>query len=1230
MKNTKIKKTIFFFTILFAILLNSSTFAGTGFGISPDTIVNTLGPAPSNVFVLINDGDTSTLSPDVTITNLTYGAAWVDIADNQSFSPCETNTYASSFGYVLPKAGTNIVYLRYRNIIGNTFVTNLWIFFDQAPSNVFVLINDGDTSTLSPNVIITNLTYGADYVDIADNQSFSECETKDYAPSFGYVLPKAGTNTVYLRYRNIIGNTFVTNLWIFFDQAPSNVFVLINDGDTSTLSPDVTITNLTYGADYVDIADNQSFSACETKDYAPSFGYVLPKAGTNTVYLRYRNIIGNTFVTNLWIFFDQAPSNVFVLINDGETSTLSPDVIITNLTYGADYVDIADNQSFSPCETNTYASSFGYVLPKRGTNTVYLRYRNNIGNTFVTNLWIFFDQAPSNVFVLINDGDTSTLSPDVIITNLTYGADYVDIADNQSFSACETKDYAPSFGYVLPKAGTNTVYLRYRNIIGNTFVTNLWIVFDQALSNVFVLINDGDTSTLSPNVTITNLTYGAAYVDIADNQTFSPCETNTYAPSFGYVLPKRGTNTVYLRYRNNIGNTFVTNLWIVFDQALSNVFVLINDGATSTLSPNVIITNLTYGAAWVDVADNQTFSPCETNTYAPSFGYVLPKAGTNIVYLRYRNNIGNTFVTNLWIFFDRKPSTPPILVSPADSSYWGHLTVVLEWKNGIGTNEINGVEIEFNSNTISLEVTNKHKYGVAPNSINTWRVRTFDIYGIASSWSETWQFTVDVSVPIVNLLSPDSGIITNSPPQLQWSIDNDPLVASNTVIIDGVEYYAGTETTLTVPVDEGVHAWQVKSVNFLGKVGTSNFRYFTYDTTPPQIVFASGITSNVFVQGVNTVRIDFIDTLSGIDWNVSPKVKLTVGTWPAAKVYKLNHSTNQWIGQIYLSHYFGEGFSDLIIGNIKDLAGNIIISTNITDAIMRMTADGNCDISGGTFSMGSMTKPDEQPIHQVTIDAFSIDRYEVANEVFAQFIQAGGYTNSAYWSTEGWIWKTANNISAPARWDTTNEKMWESDHFSSECNSPVVGVSWYEAVAFATWVKRQLPTEAEWEYVAQKPHDHIYAWGNDFWLGQTQPNYTLANWQLGYNGYTRSGYTTDGAEFLATENSYPAGATTDGVLNMLGNAKEWVHDWYADTYQTNVTLNPFGPPTGTLKVLRGEGFMSSINQVRNANRSTLLPESHGYDSGFRTSSIPEPFLFINCYLLFIIYKLKKNVLRTLS
>jgi len=133
MKNTKIKRAVWLTAILFTILLNSLTFAGTGFSISPDTLVNTLDSAPSNVFVLINNGTSTTLFANVTITNLTYGATWVDVADNPAFSPCITNPYAPSFDYTLPIEGTNVVYFRYRDVLDGYYITNQWIIFVPEP-----------------------------------------------------------------------------------------------------------------------------------------------------------------------------------------------------------------------------------------------------------------------------------------------------------------------------------------------------------------------------------------------------------------------------------------------------------------------------------------------------------------------------------------------------------------------------------------------------------------------------------------------------------------------------------------------------------------------------------------------------------------------------------------------------------------------------------------------------------------------------------------------------------------------------------------------------------------------------------------------------------------------------------------------------------------------------------------------------------------------------------------
>jgi formylglycine-generating enzyme required for sulfatase activity len=100
-----------------------------------------------------------------------------------------------------------------------------------------------------------------------------------------------------------------------------------------------------------------------------------------------------------------------------------------------------------------------------------------------------------------------------------------------------------------------------------------------------------------------------------------------------------------------------------------------------------------------------------------------------------------------------------------------------------------------------------------------------------------------------------------------------------------------------------------------------------------------------------------------------------------------------------------------------------------------------------------------------------IDQYPVTNEKYRAFILAGGYEKQQYWSDDGWKWKTRNNITGPGHW---NDKQWNKpDH-------PVVGVSYYEAEAYATWAGKRLPTEQEWEKAARGEDGRQYPWGEEF------------------------------------------------------------------------------------------------------------------------------------------------------
>jgi hypothetical protein len=109
-------------------------------------------------------------------------------------------------------------------------------------------------------------------------------------------------------------------------------------------------------------------------------------------------------------------------------------------------------------------------------------------------------------------------------------------------------------------------------------------------------------------------------------------------------------------------------------------------------------------------------------------------------------------------------------------------------------------------------------------------------------------------------------------------------------------------------------------------------------------------------------------------------------------------------------------------------------------------------VSAGEFTMGSNDYDDEKPVHQVSLDAFYIDKYEVTNALYRKFMQATGRQAPAYWNDK--------NFNAP--------------------NQPVVGVSWDDAQAYCAWAGKRLPTEAEWEKAARGTDARIYPWGNQW------------------------------------------------------------------------------------------------------------------------------------------------------
>jgi formylglycine-generating enzyme required for sulfatase activity len=225
---------------------------------------------------------------------------------------------------------------------------------------------------------------------------------------------------------------------------------------------------------------------------------------------------------------------------------------------------------------------------------------------------------------------------------------------------------------------------------------------------------------------------------------------------------------------------------------------------------------------------------------------------------------------------------------------------------------------------------------------------------------------------------------------------------------------------------------------------------------------------------------------------------------------------------------------------------------------------------------------DEGPATMIYLSAYYIDKYEVSNAKYTEFIKATDY-------------------SAPAYWD---------HHLLNKPNYPVTGVNWYDANAYCHWANKRLPTEAEWEKAARGPAGNIFPWGNKF-------NYQMGNFAKGKSGQKN---------ITSPVDSYPKGKSYYGVYNMAGNVFEWVQDWYAsDYYKTSKDVrNPQGPkyvvsfskgslkrtakPAGKKKVIRGGSWFAPAQSVTTTHRfwNDPMNNSYGVGLGFRCAKNHKP------------------------
>ncbi|MGZ8575214.1 MAG: formylglycine-generating enzyme family protein [Actinomycetota bacterium] len=286
---------------------------------------------------------------------------------------------------------------------------------------------------------------------------------------------------------------------------------------------------------------------------------------------------------------------------------------------------------------------------------------------------------------------------------------------------------------------------------------------------------------------------------------------------------------------------------------------------------------------------------------------------------------------------------------------------------------------------------------------------------------------------------------------------------------------------------------------------------------------------------------------------------------------------------------------------------------------------GMVQVPGGPFAMGSADHyEDEAPVHTVRVDGFWIDTHTVTNEQFEGFVEETGYVTLAerpadprdYPGAIPELLAPASSVfvQPPGPVDLRNSYNWwtyvaganwrhpqgpaSSLHGKSE--HPVVHVAYEDVEAYAQWIGKELPTEAEWEFAARGGLDRAeFVWGNEF---TPHGRYMANTWQ---GEFPHTNEALDGFEGTAPAGSFPSNGF--GLFDMAGNVWEWTTDWYqphgaiehaccaVENPRGGVAERSYDPATPDVaiprRVMKGGSHLCAPNYCRRYRPAGRMPQA---------------------------------------
>jgi len=286
------------------------------------------------------------------------------------------------------------------------------------------------------------------------------------------------------------------------------------------------------------------------------------------------------------------------------------------------------------------------------------------------------------------------------------------------------------------------------------------------------------------------------------------------------------------------------------------------------------------------------------------------------------------------------------------------------------------------------------------------------------------------------------------------------------------------------------------------------------------------------------------------------------------------------------------------------------------------TGEGMIEIPGGEIAVGSPEAhlddlasdqhyerewfEDEAPQHRVRVAGFLIDAQLVTNAQYQEFAEATGYQTEVERRGFGLVY-------GESYWEEIDGACWRypagaGDSAADRPDHPVVHVAYRDAVAYADWAGKRLPTEAEWEYAAHGSQWRAWPWGDrwdaalansaEYWSGG--PISTPADWKSWWKRYWHAHGGTPATTPVGAFSG--AGDSPFGVADMAGNVSEWVASAYS-LYDPDRTYLPnYQVAAGRYQVVRGGSWMNFRYQLRTTERFAADPTYSNVSMGFRCAA----------------------------